>query len=249
MRQLSLDIETRPNEVYEWSLVGSRNGSLPNAMLIKPSEMLCFAAKWIGEDTEPIFKSTFHDGQDAMIDEAWTLLNEADVLVHYNGARFDEPKINVEFILSGYAPPAPYNRVDLYNTVKRKFAFPSGKLEYVAQALGIGEKVTHSGFDLWKRCMANDAEAWEEMKGYNIQDAILNEKLYAALKPWISALPSYGAELGEDVCPACGSTDLNREGFAYTRSGRYQRYRCDECQTWSRASRRDGGTGIVQTSA
>lgn len=247
MKILSIDIETSPNLVYKWDLYDK--SPTPISFVVKPSRMLCFAAKWVGAEGEPEFHSVYGDGEEAMIRSAWELIDEADVLLHYNGQSFDEKKLNREFAVVHANPPAPYLRIDLYRAVKARFDFPSGKLDWVCQELELGQKVKHEGIGLWIQCMAGDPEAWARMEKYDKQDVVLNETLFDEIKPWIPGLPSYGAELGLDVCPACGSNELNREGFAYTKTGRYQRYVCADCGTWSRGSRRDQSTKIVQVAA
>lgn len=244
MRILSVDIETSPHIVYKWDLFDK--SITPNAMLIKPSRMICFAAKWVGEGIPPEFYSEFHCGHLGMINELWRLVDEADVLLHYNGKTFDEPRINAELKQDNFPPPAPYQRIDLYAAVKRRFKFASGKLDYVCQMLDLGQKTKHDGFELWTSCLAGDSDAWALMESYNKNDVILNEALYYEIRPWIPGLPSYGAMTGDDVCPACGSADLIREGHAYTKTGRFQRYSCRDCRTWSRSSHRDDHTEIVQ---
>jgi hypothetical protein len=250
MKILSLDVETSPNLAYVWRLF--HIDSLTNDKILRASQMICFAAKWIeaeSADTETMFFSDFTDGHQSMLERLFDLLDQTDVLVHYNGLTFDEPQCNRELITNGFNPPAPYKRVDLYRTIRSKFAFPSGKLDFVCQELGIGKKAEHEGFELWKGCMANNPDAWATMEAYNRQDAVLNEELYRVLLPWIPGLPSYGADLGQDVCPACGSDDLSPQGYALTKTGRYQRYLCRRCHTWSRASRRESFTRIVQASS
>ena len=39
------------------------------------------------------------------------------------------------------------------------------------------------------------------------------------------------------VCPKCGSQHVNKRGFAETNVGKFQRYRCDDCGSWSRVWR------------
>src|SRR6185312_10442361 len=129
--------------------------------------------------------------------------------------------------------------------VKSVFSFPSYKLEYVAKKLGVGEKVKHSGHELWVKVMAGDRKAQRQMREYNIQDTELLIPLYEKLRPWISAPATFGSMSGEDVCPACGSPDLHREGHAYTLTGKYQRYVCNNCGKWSRATHRITATGIT----
>jgi hypothetical protein len=76
--------------------------------------------------------------------------------------------------------------------VRQHFRFPSNKLDYVAQELGLGSKEKHEGFELWVKCMQRDLAAWQKMEKYNIQDVILLEKLYTTLLPWIISTPSRG---------------------------------------------------------
>jgi hypothetical protein len=81
-------------------------------------------------------------------------------------------------------PPSPVKDLDLMSITKANFLFPSNKLDYVAQKLGVGAKVKHSGFKLWLRCMEGDDKAWKEMKTYQIQDVNLLAELYDVLLPW-----------------------------------------------------------------
>jgi len=247
MKILTIDIETKPHLVWKWDLYDKQ--IVPTDMVVEPGGMICFAAKWMGDQAEPVFRSVFHDGYADMVATTWTLLNTADAVTTYNGNKFDSPRMNREFSTYGFRPPSPYKRIDLYRVVRKVFGFPSNKLDYVCQELGIGAKVKHEGFGLWRQCMADDVAAWDRMREYNIHDVELTEQLFKVLLPWISDLPSYGAETGEAVCPACGSSDLRKEGHAYTRTGRYQRYVCRDCDTWSRATRRDMSTGITQVAA
>lgn len=180
MKILMLDIETTPMQVYAWGLWDQ---NITIDQIIKPTEMLCFGARWLGSK-KVIFKSVHHDGKQAMLDELHKLMDEADVLVGWNSAAFDHKHINREFLENGMQPPSPVKDLDLMSVTKANFQFPSNKLDYVAQALGVGAKVKHSGFSLWIRCMDGDAKAWAEMKKYQVQDVNLLIDLYYELLPW-----------------------------------------------------------------
>jgi uncharacterized protein YprB with RNaseH-like and TPR domain len=119
-----------------------------------------------------------------MLEELHKLMDEADLLVGWNSAAFDHKHINREFIENGMAPPSPTKDLDLMTVTKANFLFPSNKLDYVAQKLGVGAKVKHSGFKLWLRCMEGDNKAWAEMKKYQLQDVNLLVDLYELLLPW-----------------------------------------------------------------
>lgn len=242
MKTLMLDIETSPNLAHVWSLW---NQNIGINQLRESTEMLCFAAKWF-DKPKTMFWSQYHDGRDVMVQKAHGLLDEADVVMHYNGTKFDIPHLNREFLLAGLTPPAPYEQIDLLKTVRKSFRFPSNKLAYVSDALGLEGKVTHSGHDLWVRCLAGDAKAWHTMRKYNKRDVTLLEDLYHKVLPWISDHPTVGLYDGEESsCPSCGSWVLERRGFTYTKVSKYQRFRCTECGKWSRATARDGHVSVA----
>jgi len=230
VRVLVIDIENSPNIAHVWGL-WQQNVSL--AQLQLPQEIISFAAKWVGHP-EIIFKSNFHDGHEEMIRAAYELVNEADIIIGYNSQGFDMKHLHTEFLDAGYAPPTPYKNVDLLVAVKKAFRFPSNKLDYVVQRLGIGAKVAHIGHELWVKCMAGDAKAWAMMKKYNIGDIKVTEKLYFSVLPWIEKHPHMGMYLpldnGESMCPNCGSTSLTPlVKSTKANVSTYQTYRCNEC--------------------
>jgi predicted RNA-binding Zn-ribbon protein involved in translation (DUF1610 family) len=244
MKLLALDIETRPALAYTWSIW---NVNIGVDQIVDPGGMISFAAKWIGED-DVEFRSDFHDGHKKMVKRLWKLLDEADVVIHFNGRRFDVPHIQREFIEAGLLPASPFKQIDLFETVKRQFRFLSNKLAHVSVQLGLEGKVEHEGFLLWVKCMEKDEDAWERMKKYNIQDTLLLEDAYTILRPWIKSHPSIAIEEGMSVCPKCGSGKLQARGWAHTRQSKYRRYQCKECGSWVRDTHREAGTNIVTVS-
>jgi DNA polymerase elongation subunit (family B) len=241
VRVLTLDIETSPNLAHVWSL-WKQNVSL--SQLQESGEVIAFAAKWHGEkDVE--FYSNFTVGHEAMVREAHRLLSAADVVVHYNGTSFDIPHLNREFLSLGLPPPRPYKQVDLLKVARDQFKFVSNKLDYVSQYVGLKGKVSHEGHMLWVKCMAGDPKAWATMEKYNKYDVVLTEKLYDILLPWIKGHPHPALydETVEPTCQRCGSTDLIKQGFAYTTLAAYQQWQCKKCGSWSRSARREFGVG------
>lgn len=203
---------------------------------------MCFGARWHGSD-KVVFKSVHHHGKKAMLDELHSLMEKADVVVGWNSQNFDSKHIRREFLENGYLPPSPWKDLDLMRVVKAQFRMPSNKLDYVAQLLGVGAKVKHSGFDLWLDCMAGKAAAWKEMKEYQIQDVNLLVDLYDILRPWIKNGPHYALHnLDAAGCRNCGSDKLQRRGFAKTSSSVYQRYQCQACGSWQRSSQKIAST-------
>lgn len=245
-----IDIETSPNVAHVWGLWNQNVGL---TQLLETTEMMSFAAKFLG-DKRTQFYSTFHQGKEAMVQKAWDLLNDADVVMGWNSKSFDVKHLNREFLEAGLRPPSPFKQIDLMLAVKRQFRLPSNKLQYVSTLLGLQGKVQHSGHQLWIDCLAGKAKAWAEMRKYNIQDVDILQEVYEVLKPWIDGHPSlalYAPESAEDghSCPTCGSTDLRREGYAFTRLGRFQRFVCQACGKWSRGGQKLGTVEIREVTA
>jgi DNA polymerase elongation subunit (family B) len=238
MRILLLDIETAPHKTYVYGLWGQNIGT---HMLIEPGQTLCWSAKW-HDEKEVMFQSLQTNTPRGLAIGMHKLIDEADAVVHYNGNRFDMPTLQKDFLLQRLRPPSPVKPIDLYRVVKKEFRFPSYKLDYVCQALGIGRKVKHEGIELWKKCMAGDDAAWGRMAKYNEQDVKLLEKLYIRLKPWIRNHPNHGLYNPDNslVCPACGHDKYQRRGTAMTGASVYHRFQCMSCGKWFRSVKNVG---------
>lgn len=231
MRLLIIDIETRPNLAWVWGL-WQQNVAINQIQ--ESGSVICFAAKWHG-DKRVMFHSDHHDGHDGMLKAAWELMDEADAIIHFNGRAFDIKHLNREFLLAGMPPPSPHVDIDLLATVRQRFKFPSNKLQYISESLGIGSKVHHDGFDLWVRCMAGEDKAWSQMKKYNVQDVRLTEEAYDILLPWITTHPNVSLyDSRPDACPKCGGTNHHRRGVRHTSSQSYRQYQCNNCNSYFR---------------
>jgi DNA polymerase elongation subunit (family B) len=232
MKILVLDIETAPNLAYVWGL-WDQNISIDK--IVSSTYMLCWTAKFL-DDTK------VHVGiKKKGLKKLWKLLDDADAVIHYNGKKFDIPHINREFLEEGWSPPSPYKQIDLLDTVRRMFKFPSNKLDYVAQTLGLKGKAETGGFATWLGCIKNDKEAWDKMIHYNIQDVALTEELYYKLRGWVPHHANhsiYGNNTGM-VCPNCGGTHIQKRGTYRAQTSTYQRYRCmdEKCGKWFRDSK------------
>ena len=262
MKLLAIDIETSPHVVYRWGDLYKPVSTSLN-MVVSTTETICFSAKWIGPDkgTYPggqrprkdgtVFYGGLKDSQPEMVDAAHDLLDQADVVMHFNGKSFDIPHLNREFLEHGLLPPSPFEQIDLMVTARQKFRFASNKLEHLAKQLDLEGKVQNGGFDLWRRCLAGEELAWRLMERYNRRDVTLLEEMYEVLKPWISQHPNVALhdEIHGLVCPRCGSAERQRRGYAYTRTVRYARFQCKSCGGYYRQRRADGTSGSAEVAA
>ena len=223
MRILSLDTETSPHLAYTFQLF---KAFIQPCMIVKPTRVLCWAARWLGE--KKMHFRTEHDKD--FITKIHEMINDADGIIHYNGKAFDMKHLNREFLLRRMDPPSSYTNIDLLTTFRQNFAMASNKLEWTSMQLGYDGKVKHRGIQLWFDCMDNKPKAWREMRKYNIQDVALLEDVYADLLPWIKNHPNWGHYIvGDIVCKNCGSTRVKKNGIERSTITPYQRYKCTSC--------------------
>jgi len=233
LKLLEIDIETAPAIAYIWGL---KTRYVPVNRLVEDGYTLCFAAKWY-KKPGIVFKSIHEHGKEDMVRTAHELMEEADAIVHYNGTKFDVPILFQEMMSQGLSPPAPFKQIDLLKTVRQRFRLTSNKLDFVAEKLGLGNKVKHKGMEMWHECMAGNDSAWKDMERYNRRDVYLLEKVYKRLLPWIVDHPNlalYKNEINRPVCPSCGSSHVQSRGTAHTKTMTYQRFQCQSCGTWMR---------------
>jgi hypothetical protein len=232
MKRAVLDIETSPIKGKVWGL---RNQFLGLDQIDTPTRILSVAIKWYGERRTHFFGAFDEDdtAQRLMIENVWDMVNEANVLIHYNGKNFDMRHLNREFKEQGLDEPRPYQYIDLYKVVKKKFFLPSYKLEYVLRWLGHAGKVQHSGFKMWNEVEAGDERARRLFRRYNIGDVVKSELVYADLMGWIDDHPNMQLFVDrgdETICPTCASDNVKKDGQAARGNlSRVQCYRCKDC--------------------
>lgn len=222
-----MDIE---NSYLVGGMWGIWNQTISLPQLFEHGKVVCYAARWRGTK-EMMFGR--YDEPD-FLQKIWNLMDEADVILTFNGKRHDIPMLNREFVKAGMGPPSPSKQLDLFPTVKSVFKFPSNKLQHVANELGIGQKLDHEGFPLWVKVVQGDEKAWAKMERYNKQDVRLLDKLYDKLQPWVANHPNYNLFGRVGVCPHCGGTHYQKRGTYKTQTGIYERFHCQKCKTWFR---------------
>ena len=228
-RVLTIDIETSPATVRTYGLF---NQNIGITQIVEPTRMLCFAGKWLDESKVHYF-SEFHDGTATMIKSAWHMMNDADVIVSYNGPGFDIKHLHREFLLAGMPPPSPHQDIDLLRVMRARFKFMSNKLAYVTTALGMETKLDTGGQALWNAVLDGNPKAWAKFRRYNKQDVVITENLLRLLGPWIKG-PHAGTFADNMAgCHSCGSTAMVPAGLVHTKTTTYPQARC-ACGAWNR---------------
>jgi len=237
-RVLLYDLEITPSLCWSYQMWDARI-----LRVERDPYIMSFAYKWLDEDTthvvaQPDFKlydlDPFddHDVAEALHD----LLDEADVVIAHNAARFDNRVSFSRFLMNDIAPPSPFKTIDTLQVAKRYFKQNYNTLDSLAQKLGVGQKTKVRHADVWHDCVEGDLEAWAAMCHYNKNDITMLEDVYIKLRPFITNHPNLANFDNDSVmgCPKCGSENMQYRGYQRSNVATYRRVQCSDCGAWSR---------------
>jgi hypothetical protein len=232
---LLFDIETAPMLGYVWSLW---DNNVALNQLHSDWHILSWSAKWLDAPEDQVMymdqrNAKKIDDDSHILKYIWQLLDQADIVITQNGKSFDQKKLNARFLMNKFQPPSTYKHIDTKLLANKHFGFTSSKLEYMTGKLCTKYKKLKpkkfAGFEMWRECLARNIEAWKEMELYNKYDVLSLEELYKIMIPWDSSVNfNLYHDHEEHVCK-CGSKSFHKNGFYYTSSGKYQKYKCKQC--------------------
>jgi hypothetical protein len=228
-RILLFDLETAPITAYTW---GRWDQNISQKQVVSEGYILTYSAKWLGEDTIISNRITEKGDDSGLVKELAALMDQADCVVAHNALKFDVPLLKTRMIALGMNPPLPSKIIDTLRIAKAEFRFPSNSLDSIAAYLDLPRKASHSGFDLWTRCMAMEDEAFDEMLEYNVQDVVVLEQLYLRLRHWSKTHPNIALLESPGVarCVCCGSDKLEKvEKHYHTGTASYELVTCGDC--------------------
>lgn len=225
---LYFDIETFPLMAHVWSKF------VDGSVIAVEREWTIASIAWKWEHQKRVHgldcRGHVHDDT-LLLTKLWDLFDEADVVIGHNLDKFDVKKVNARFLLEGYPPPSPYQTIDTLKEIRKVAALTSNRLGDVCHQLGIGDKVSTGGFELWLGCLEDQRWAWDKMMRYNKQDVALLPELYKRIRPWMKTHPV----LHDTGCHTCGSHNVQKRGTRRTRTGsEYQQYQCNACLSYFR---------------
>jgi len=215
---LLYDLETSLIKSYHWGLW---NQNISIGAIIEDWYVICWSAKWLGTDT--IINSSVHtegrmgyertrDNEASVILKLWKLVDEADILIAYNGKKFDRKKMNAKFLEYGLPEPTPYKVIDPMLIVKGNFALTSNKMDFVTKYIDSNDEGKLStNLQLWIDAMNDDTIALDRMQEYCDEDINVLERVYMAVRHWDKNAPNLALHYDDATprCNGCGSTDLS----------------------------------------
>ena len=240
---LLFDVETTPMLGWAWHKFRPYIDDIERG-----THLLCVSWQWYGEK-HTHFMAQWDDPEWAAWseDDTWlavrmhALLDAAEIVVAFNGDRFDVRKVNKSIRFADLGPPSPYQTVDPFKVGRTYFAEDSHRLKHLSLRYHDGEKVPHpGGMDLWFGCMAGTVKDQRLMERYNRQDVRLLRAEYVDVRAWMApgrkAHPNMGhwnqkaKQEGRVVCPKCGHERVRvnpREGMHRTHVSEFLTVWCD----------------------
>lgn len=207
--------------------------------------ILVFGYKWLGDDEarsvirskksfkiDPESESKLCVGDDEILEEIHSIINQADIVVTYYGKGHDMPFINGRLLRKGLYLNPNIKHIDLYRTVKSAMRLSSHRLDNVAAFLGTDRKEKVS-YALWPRTWAGDYDALLDMAHYCRGDVTALEGPFNALLPFMKDLPTMNVRTKFNLtsCPKCSSTNTTKAGFWVAANKTHQAYRCKNCSS------------------
>lgn len=247
---LLLDIETLPIEAKVW---GVWNQDIAPSQIKKDWSVVCWSAKWLfspdvyGQHVTP--SEAVSRTENSILGPMWELMDQAHMVITHNGNNFDIKKLNTKFLMAGMPKPGYSKSIDTLEIAKKNFAFTYNKMGWINKLLGIGTKMETS-FQWWDEASEGNLKYLDMMLDYNKQDVFILEELYLKLRPWMSGHPNMGVFSGKDfpVCPTCGGHDLHWNKLYSTPLGLYKSFRCQDCGSIGRATKKQYklGSAVAQ---
>lgn len=242
IKRLFLDIETSPNVVFSWRVGYNINIDYEN--IIEERAIVCIGYKWEGEKETRILKWDDKHNDKTMLKAFIPILESADEVVAHFGDKFDIPWIRGRAAYHGLSVSPYIKTIDTKVQAKKLFYFNANRLDYLAQFLGLGEKID-TDFKLWKDVVAGNVTALNKMLRYCKHDVVLLEKVFQKLEGYMKPKTHTGLLNGgmRRDCPRCGSANGQNRGTRTTATTVAQIRQCNDCRKYysvSLAAMREG---------
>lgn len=144
-------------------------------------------------DDYPKWKEGLRSQDHEIVRDIVARLDQYDVLVAHNGARFDVPFLRTRMAHWKMGPFPSKKLVDPVLLARSKLRMSSNSLAAIASLIGAGEKTIVDG-NIWLRAsLDGDSEAMNYIVEHCVQDVKTLEQVADAVKPYCSAFNSYGS--------------------------------------------------------
>ena len=165
-RRLFFDIETSPNIGLFWEAGYKKNIDYSN--IIQERAIICICYKW--EDEKEVYSLQWDSKQNdkTMLTKFIEVANLATEMVGHNGDKFDLAWIRTRCLFHHIPMFPKYLTIDTLKVARQKFRFNSNRLNYIADFLGLGQKIK-TEYSLWKDILLHkDKVAMEKIEAVGL---------------------------------------------------------------------------------
>lgn len=234
MRKLYLDIETSPCVGWFWR-TGKTN--LGAHQILEPGKIICVSYRF--DDWKPGQVETltwdYNQNDKTLLKMLSKVVKKADLVVAHNGDNFDVKWLNARVAYHKLPEMDIQSTEDTYKMIRRKLYLPSYKLDYLCKYFGLNQKLATTN-NLWQEVtFKNNRKALKAMVEYCENDVLVLAELDHRVSDYVDHKLNRSLFVEAGTCPHCASNELVKDGFKYTRVGKYQRYQCKRCHRKSRA--------------
>jgi DNA polymerase III epsilon subunit-like protein len=180
------------------------------------------------------YKKDFRDDR-LLVKKLHEVMSQADLIIGHNSDSFDIKKINYKFIKYGLQPLDLPATVDTLKVAKKYARATSNSLFYLAREFGVSMKIALAP-GVMHAADSGCEKSLKKLVKYNIGDIRAGAELYFKLLPYIQNHPVIDKIMGRKIlkkdkpnCQNCGSTNTQSNGHRTNKSGKYRRYKCNEC--------------------
>lgn len=171
-----------------------------------------------------------------LVQFAWDLMHDADLIVTHNGKQFDLKVLNTRLLYWGFPPLPKIKHVDTKQILKTNLSLYSNSLDSAAKYLGLQQEKMHwsNKWGTWERIAFGEAtkEDYKIMSVYCEQDVAVLRELYKSVHPFLgNKTVNHNIYSERLVCPTCGSENTHKHGSRFRKSlaKTVQRRMCQAC--------------------
>ena len=238
------DLETIPNMTEVMKIFPGLSAYPGLTFKASITTIICFGYKIFGEKETKIinawdFKSWAKDINNdyEVVKAAYEILKNADVIVTHNGRRFDLKFLQTRLAIHRLPALPKIAHVDTCSVLKSNLLLFNNRLNTAGKILTNTEKLENGGWDLWVKVSNRHKPSMKLMSDYCKQDVNVLEKVFRKLRPFVTNIPNYNVFSDGSIrlCPNCGSTRLQKNGYRTIKENIFTRFRCIDCGSVSQS--------------
>lgn len=204
--------------------------------------ILCVGFKEIGGGKTEVYSIADYPGK-TLIQQEKNLLKDvrekllsADVWIAHFGKYFDTVFVNSRLLYHKLSTlPTNFPLIDTWRTAKNALKLRNNRLITLQEFLKLKNEKNAILPEQWILALSGHKPSIAYIVDHCRRDVDVLAEVYERLRPLIIDHPF--KDVGKNgACPVCGEKTLQRRGYHLTKTRKFQRYQCQNCGAWTKAS-------------